>query len=223
MNISKDNIVRIECDRCLGGTRNHEVLREYVENDPIDEERGAYFTYTYQICRCLGCDSVRFRVEEEFSGYEDCTVQIYPQIQKNSWPEKPELRALEKVGSIYRETVAAFNARAMILTGAGLRAIVEALCNQRKIRGKNLQEKIDALVDENLLAKPQADLLHEERYIGNSALHEVEPPPEKDVVLGLEIVEGLLTTIFILPLKAQELREARERKSPKSNAEAEDN
>jgi len=117
---------------------------------------------------------------------------------------------------VYAETIAAFGAGALILTGAGLRAIVEAICIQQKAKGKDLQERIDALVETRLLAKPQADLLHEERYIGNSALHEIDPPSEKHVYLGLEIIEGLLNTIYVLPTKADELRAARAAKEASS-------
>jgi len=119
------------------------------------------------------------------------------------------LERLPGVGRVYGETIAAFGAGAPILTGAGLRAIVEAICIQQKAKGKDLQERIDALVETRLLAKPQADLLHEERYIGNSALHEIDPPSDKHLSLGLEIIEGLLNAIYVLPTKAGELRAAR--------------
>jgi hypothetical protein len=137
-------------------------------------------------------------------------VSVYPERKDQRYKINDNLAKLPVVGPIYAETVAAFSADCLILAGGGLRATVEAICKERKIGGKNLQEKIDALVSSQLLAKPQADLLHEERYIGNSALHEIERPSPSDVSIGLEIVEGLLNTIYILPTKAEELRKARE-------------
>jgi len=53
-------------------------------------------------------------------------------------------------------------------------------------------------VKQNLLAQPQADLLHEERYLGNAAVHEVEPPSRKDVEDGLAIVEAQSRTVRLL-------------------------
>jgi hypothetical protein len=97
------------------------------------------------------------------------------------------------VGRIYSETIIAFNAGALILAGGGLRAIVEAICIDRQVSGGDLQKRIDDLVTKRLLAKPQADLLHEERYIGNAALHEIQPPAKQEVEDGLVIVEGLIT------------------------------
>src|SRR5262249_19030234 len=118
-----------------------------------------------------------------------------------------------KVQRIYRETVTVFNAGTPTLAGGGLRAIVEAVCNEQRVAGKNLQEKIDQLVAKGLLARAQADWLHEERYIGNAALHEIEPPDEQHLESGLEIIEGLLNTIYILPKQAEKLKNARTSKT----------
>ncbi|HSF65816.1 MAG TPA: DUF4145 domain-containing protein [Nitrospiraceae bacterium] len=98
----------------------------------------------------------------------------------------------------------------MTWAGGGLRAIVEAICIDREVSGQNLQNKIDDLVTKGLLAKPQADLLHEERYIGNAALHEISPPAKQEIEDGLAIVEGLMTAIYVLPLRAQRLKKKRE-------------
>ncbi len=119
----------------------------------------------------------------------------------------------ESMGHIYSETIIASNAGALTLAGGGLRAIVEAICIDRKVSGQDLQKKIDDLVAKGLLAKPQADLLHEERYIGNAALHEILPPAKQEIEDGLVIVEGLMNTIYILPLRAERLHEKRQKRT----------
>lgn len=70
----------------------------------------------------------------------------------------------------------------------------------------------------NLLAQPQAELLHEERYLGNAAVHEVEPPARKHIEDGLTIVETLLNTMYIAPASAQRLREGRMSKAAQRKA-----
>src|SRR6267143_4102811 len=79
---------------------------------------------------------------------------------------------------------------------------VLTLAPQGSLRaGAAVQEppgKIDGLVKQNLLAQPQADLLHEERYLGNAAVHEVERPSRKDVEDGLAIVEARSRTVRLL-------------------------
>ena len=204
---SEATVVRVRCDACSGGKRNHLVVAEYVD-EFANEEDGYFETTTYQICRCQGCDAIRFREESEICG-QHMGEEVFPELKQHRRSVVPELKGLPNVGRVYTETIAAFEAGAHILTGAGLRAIVEAICIQQKVKGKDLQERIDQLVETRLLAKPQADLLHEERYIGNSALHEIDPPTEKHLSLGLEIIEGLLNAIYVLPAKADELRAAR--------------
>ena len=49
--------------------------------------------------------------------------------------------------------------------------------------------------------------------LGNAALHEMETPSVQDIEDGLEIVEGLINTIYILPSKAERLKKRREAKS----------
>ena len=119
---------------------------------------------------------------------------------------------------MYKETIDALNANIRKLAGGGLRATVEAICLDKNIKDGHLQNKIDELVKQQLLTTTQADLLHEERYIGNAALHELETPPAQDIEDGLGIVEGLINTIYILPSKAKRLKERREAK--KSNPKA---
>lgn len=205
-------IVRAPCDNC-GGVRNHVVLKEHLEQWR-EEDSGWWERSLFQICQCQGCDTIRFRVESTNPGDVGpegyiATVNVYPERKQQRHQANDHLAKLPVVGTIYAETVAAFNADSLILAGGGLRATVEAICKEQNIGGKTLEARIDALVSNQLLAKPQADLLHEERYIGNTALHEIERPSASDVSIGLEIVEGLLNTIYVLPSKAEKLRKAR--------------
>ena len=85
------------------------------------------------------------------------------------------------------------------------------------VDGRNLQAKIEGLVTKNLLARPQADALHEERYLGNVALHEIEKPTQPDLEDGLQIVEGLMHTIFVLPTHAASLGKKREEREKAKN------
>jgi hypothetical protein len=89
---------------------------------------------------------------------------------------------------------------------------VEDICIDKNINGSSLLKKIDALASQGYLTAAQADLLHEERYIGNAALHEMATPSKQDLEDGLEIVEGLIRTIYILPYKAKRLKVRREAK-----------
>jgi hypothetical protein len=209
-------VVKVTCTQCGGNACNHDVLREF-ETSWTDEEDGRQGRNTYQICRCRGCETVRFRIESWESFIDDEETEdpeifskIYPEVSYSGRLPVETSDLPKPVGRIYSETIIAFNAGAFILAGGGLRAIVEAICIDRKVSGGDLQKKIDDLVTKGLLAKPQADLLHEERYIGNAALHEILPPAKQEIEDGLVIVEGLMNTIYVLPLRAERLKKKRE-------------
>lgn len=214
--MSQSQIVQVQCSFCGGEPRNHAVVAEHTErHDSPDGDITAW--NTFQIIKCMGCDAVRFRQ------YETCTESMDYSTGKldeydtfifpsNALKKHQPLDATQfpaDVGKMYFETVQCFNAGANTLAGGGLRATVEAICRDRNAQGGNLQNRIDALVQQGVLAQAQAALLHEERYIGNEALHEMHTPSDQDIRDGLEIVEGLLRTVYVLPLHAARLQQRR--------------
>jgi hypothetical protein len=207
----------IPCSSCGGNRRNHHVLKEYINKWGNEEIQGES---VYQICKCAGCNDIRFRIESSNSddfdyrtGEVEIYENVYPEAIESSRASIDTFHFPDSIARIYKETVIAFNAGALILAGGGLRATVEALCQDKNVPGGNLQSKIDNLASQGFLAAPQADLLHEERYLGNAALHEIVAPSKLDVQDGFDIIDTLLTTIYILPDKAERLRQKRTRQA----------
>jgi hypothetical protein len=153
---------------------------------------------------------------------EPFNEEIFPHFQhgrRSSFDSKSSsLLIPADVLKMYAETLAALNSSALTLAGGGLRATVEAICLNQGITNGSLEKKIDSLVHRQLLTSSQAALLHEERYIGNAALHEMTTPPVDDIEDGLQIVEGLINTIYILPEKAKRLKKVREKAARKKQA-----
>lgn len=215
-----NRVVRVACVDCGGGSRKHKVLREFTTHWCAEDVGGGA---THQIIRCQECDSIKFRSEAWSSDYLDPesgelekTVRIYPEQLANArqpMSVRGSLLLPPEIDRIHRETITALNAGALILAGAGLRAIVEAICINAQAPGGNLQQKIDGLVKLNLLAQPQAELLHEGRYLGNAAVHEVETPARRHIADGLVIVEALMDTMYVAPVSAERLRQHRMEKS----------
>jgi hypothetical protein len=219
--MADNNVVKVKCPDCGGGFKNHVVLCEHTKTwaDNENQEHGAT---TYQVCQCQGCDEVRFRVDDwstyyidPYTGEAESTITVYPEFVGNQRePAVTESLAdvAPQVDRIYRETVKALNAGTLILAGAGLRAVVEAICQHENAKGGDLKQKIDALVKQGKLAHAQAGLLHEERYLGNDAIHEVEPPSQSEIEDGLVIVEALLTTLYVAAQRGVRLKQQRARR-----------
>jgi hypothetical protein len=143
------------------------------------------------------------------------TQHVYPN-PKTRTPIKGHYYFPNKVRRLYRETLAALSNEAPTLAAAGLRGIVEATCLDQGIKKGDLKDKINAL---GLPAK-QAELLHLQRYLGNLAVHELQKPEEEEVLAGLEIVEILLATLYILPETADKMKRSRAEAAQKQKAQS---
>ena len=108
-----------------------------------------------------------------------------------------------KVQRIYAETLQALNSKSPILAGIGLRALVETVCHEKSAQGANLLQKIDDLTAKSVLTPAGAQILHKIRTLGNAAAHEVKPHSEKQLGLAMDVVEHLLTDVYILPKQVE--------------------
>lgn len=126
---------------------------------------------------------------------------------------------------IYEQLVDCFNRGSRILCAAGLRALVEGICAAQNIvdgpvqvsakgggtrweRKKNLEGLIEGLKEKGLVTAAHALMLHEHRYLGNAAVHELDEPTSEELRLAIEIVEHTLDQLYGLSEKANRLRRA---------------
>lgn len=202
---------KIYCRKCRQPT-NHTVLHE-VKTGWDDQESGMWLIDIFTTLQCLGCEAVCLLEDYVFSedidpytGNPENQVSIHP----NPFKDREELKEIyhlpEKIRKIYIETVSAFNQKLPILTGVGLRTIIEAICKDKKAVGKDLEARINALVNLGLITNNESELLHLNRYIGNISTHEVIEAPLEELKTGLDIIETALQNAYILPQKAVSLK-----------------
>jgi hypothetical protein len=213
LNQSKGTEFVVPCSRCSGKTY-HIVMQSVEVSGYEDFGLGNFFAWndTFQIIQCLGCKTISFRHINTNSEdvYQVSHNECENVINESLYPSRVEgRRTLEdthflpyKVRLIYEETVSSLSNHLHIMTGVGLRAVIETVCNDKAAVGKNLNEKIDDLVKKNMLTQDGAEILHKLRNIGNKAAHEVEPHSEDQLILAMDVVEHLLTGAYILPAKS---------------------
>jgi hypothetical protein len=223
----KEKIIWVMCASCGQKSRKHRILHEKVV-DYYDELGGPLISKEFhRFVECMGCESTKYVISTlDYRNTDEGEVgfKVYPDAPGTNVRRRPAISGEETmddegcmlipepVWKMYKETIEAFSANIRTLAGGGLRAVVEAICLDKKITSGNLQNKIDELTKRNLLTKAQAELLHEERYLGNAALHELATPSGPDIEDGIGIVEGLISTIYVLPEKARRLKDHREAK-----------
>lgn len=204
--------IDVTCGECKRSTK-HIVLSDiYLRgSDPINDYD---WINEYQIIQCQGCETISFRkthensedfyqtgpAEMEYSIY----VDIYPNPEEGRGSVEDAHLLPPNLKRIYDETLKSLNSNQPVLTGIGIRAIVETVCKDKKAVGKDLFCKINELVGQGVLTKDGADILHKLRTLGNEAAHEVKPHDNVQLGLAFDVIDHLLKGVYILPIHAKE-------------------
>jgi hypothetical protein len=190
------------CESCDRDTW-HEVLHQHTESE-YDYRVDVF----HQMLRCKGCKTLSFR--KVIVDYESS----YP-IDDDEWHVPKEvfdyprvLKGHRKLGDlwdipklvreIYTQSLHAVRDGSSILAGIGLRATVEAICNEQSIQGRTLDKRIDGLAKAGLISQRDAERLHAIRFLGNDAAHEIRASSESNLLIALRIIEHLLVTLYVL-------------------------
>ncbi|MCX5871606.1 MAG: DUF4145 domain-containing protein [Deltaproteobacteria bacterium] len=199
------------CASCKKVT-NHVVLAEHkTSGDAYNGD--IQWWAVYQIIQCLGCESISFReasaCSEDFdprTGEMQEAITLYPERMAGREPIDDYDEFPVRTKRVYLEIIKALNNQTPILAAIGLRALIESICLEQKTKSRTLAKGIDELADMGLLSKRQAAFLHNHRFMGNAAAHEIISPKPQHLVAALDIAETLLKTIYILPDMADQLK-----------------
>lgn len=228
----KPETIWVTCAHCGHRSKKHTVLHEKVVLNYEDEDSPPFSETHHRLVECMGCESIKYvqssldlryaeysgeSREEDFRVYPDAPGKMgdrrQPVINSDDLTDgHGDALIPEIVLKMYRETIEALNANARTLAGGGIRAIVESICLDKKIVAPDLQKRIEKMATEGLITKSQADFLHEARYLGNAAIHEMETPVSRDIDDGLSIIEGMITAIYVWPSRAKGMKDRREAK-----------
>jgi hypothetical protein len=211
--MAKASTIRVFCGECEG-LKNHKVIaKREVRNHP---DEPYHWGVDHYFCQCAGCDTYCYAIADwteddfdQYTGEMDYKWKTYP-FSKNARKPIDDANDLpEKVRFIYLETLGALNSQLPVLTAVGLRAIIEAICVDQKIKGRNLEQKIDGLATSGVLSSAQADILHGHRFLGNVAVHQIVSANPKELIAALEIAETMLRTIYVLPSLSSQIKTGR--------------
>jgi len=190
---------RIYCNYCKQNT-NHDLKGEHIlKTSSADWDFQEHLTYRLWIC--MGCE--HGLLEEEYSNSEMLTSDgadgieyysdlfYYPERSQNDLAAKPYTKLKPKLAALYKEAISCYNRKAPILCAAGLRALLEGICQDRRIRGRNLKVKSEGLTvllpNKNIIRN-----LHHFRFMGNEAVHELAAPKPTELALAISVIEDLV-------------------------------
>jgi hypothetical protein len=199
-----------QCYDCRKIT-NHKILhcKQVVEIETVKRKKTKTFS-DYMIVQCSGCDEINFLLRysgKQFIGddgndyidinfpYEDDELDYDISLLSR----KEQLGLPKLLRDLYEEIEGAFIDDLKILAGVGLRMLIEALCLEQMIKGKNLQEKIKNLHLSGLISANEVPILDKLRLIGNFSAHEVRGLSIGKLEYALDIVNHVLKSIYVLP------------------------
>lgn len=196
------------CSSCNSHT-NHSIINTY--NKVFNEEY--YHTENiYQIIECCGCERTSFKLtyydfengeqDDDGSWYPYKSVSSYPASLKNYTDLQYSQFLPVPILTVYDEAIKAFKSNCLLLTGVAFRAVIEAICIDNEVSGRNLEVKINNLVNKKLISEKEANRLHSVRFLGNDAVHEMSVPKEEQLYSVLEIIQHLLKNIYLIDHKA---------------------
>jgi len=233
LNKSVGETLQVICLSC-NNKNNHKVLASvdyyYSECESMGRE-DEYHTWSsnFQIIECQGCESISFRHEfwdsEDGAGADNYGNElIYPERTTDTWNMSYFSDIPSKLMRVYRETILCYNNGSLVLCGAGIRALVEGLCQENNVtdgeienpdgtkkRSDNLNGKINGLSEKGILTKELAEILHQHRFLGNTAVHNLEPPTKKGLGQAIKIIEHILDSLYEIPETGTQLERELER------------
>lgn len=212
------------CATCSNPTNQKVLHEEIVSYKGYEDEAYWWETTTYQIIQCMGCDTISFRklyndaaMQSAFE-QDTSSEELFPKRGLHSRVIKPYRNVSIDIKKVYIETIEAYNNNLFLLSGAGVRAVIEAICIDKGIKSgpvrtnegnsrdsKGLDGKISGLAAHNYLTFENADILHEIRFLGNAAVHELATPSLDDLNIAIDILELVLDNIYEIKHKAKHL------------------
>lgn len=210
MEAQKNGSIKCYCSVC-GVETNHQILS--AASEEYDSEYDDYWRSDYYIVKCMGCDQIQFYQE-----IRDETTWIYEddcQIDKPNTYTFPRSKKLVKpidiwvlplaLRSLYSETMDCLNRGNFQLAGAGFRAVIEAICLDNNVNGRDLNTKINNLAKQRIVTEKDKENLHAIRFLGNFSIHCIQRFEEEDLVIVAKIVNAMLTSLYVISGEVEKL------------------
>ena len=200
------------CPICRQNTNHKSLFKEHRNSDRDDEFQ---WSRDFEVIKCLGCDNIQYRTtyqDESMIIHDPYEDSEYAYDEKNYFPKNIKAHILVdkyyyipiKIRVVYIETIEAMKNNCYLLAAVGLRAIIESICREQKISGKNLEQKINSLSRNKLITETDSNRLHSIRFLGNDSVHEMEVPKEGKLRVALKIVENLINSLYLIDIDINE-------------------
>jgi hypothetical protein len=147
--------------------------------------------------------------------WEEVAFGYFPTREKESIQRKHFRNLKSELSLLYWEVVTCFNSDCLLLCTIGLRALIEGVCKDKGVAGRDLKDRISGLI-KFLPSLNLIEALHDFRLAGNDAVHELQALTRDDARASIEVMEDLLNFLYDLDYKASQIRNSSKRAAFKS-------
>lgn len=181
----------------------------------MSDEDCYWWQSTYSIVKCLGCDDILFHKEDldesDFETNEYGESEVIPRV--TTYPgSKPIVEPLydnwhlpSSIRSLYVQTFDCLNQANFQLAAAGFRAIIEAICRDKSIAGRNLETMINNLAKSHVITAKDRDHLHAIRFMGNDSIHCLKTYRETELIIVAHVLNATLTSLYLIEREVEDL------------------
>ena len=193
------------------------LRNDYPWEDP---DAGGVHEHKYSLWSCAGCEEATLEWEVAYPGPDTDEKwqemndgfyfpQYFPPRSQSSIQGKQFQKLSPTLSKLYSEVITCFNQNSLILCTIGLRALIEAVCRDKDLKGRNLEEKVNGLI-KLLPSVNLIEALHAFRLAGNRAAHdgEIDALSRDETRQAIEVVQDLLNFLYDLDYKASQLGNA---------------
>ena len=109
----------------------------------------------------------------------------------------------EKIRKLYEEVYTSLCNDLDVLASIGMRAVLEMVCKDKGLVGGNLRKKVDGLAKKGIVVPTDAEILHNLRFFANESAHEAAEHTPEELIIGLNVIEHLLASLYVVPREAK--------------------
>lgn len=212
-------IVKAHCNRCLGDT-NHELLRKektsWCQDDPAKPGYDLSGSDTYEMLKCIGCDTVALRHTSWFSEDHDSTVRYYPPAVSRQEPEwltdLYNLLPSKFMHDLLEEVYVALHNDSRRLATMGVRALLDHVMTDKVGDNGSFKANISEFEKQGYIAARQRKMLEVVLEAGHAVMHRSYQPSKEDLEAALSITENLIQSIYIHQAKSKRIKVPRRRR-----------
>jgi hypothetical protein len=180
------------CSHCLGETHQY-VLHSITQ--VLDDEVSAE---VYKLLEFAGCHNVSMA---NYSFYEDSfsrecwRKRYYPSPAKRKAP--PWRLELPICGNLFDEIYEAMRGGQYRLAVMGIRALLEQVMISKVKDHGSFEKNVNAFCDQGYISPVQRDTMNDILDAGHATMHRHFNPTEDDVSAALDVVENILSAIYV--------------------------